>query len=312
MKIVVIGYSKIFVSVIESVLASRHELLAVFRHDRVKYSPFTLFFKDIFNPSFDLSFIKSKKIREIIATSANSNKFKEEIEKLSPDIIFVCSWSEKIKKEIFDIPKIGTINVHPSLLPKFRGPNPYAQVLFNNEKYSGVTFHFMNEFFDAGPILIQEKFEIIDSDDGSSIKNKAAALTKIMCQKILSNTHETILSPYYQDESQATYQPALTLKDAILDFNLPSHALIKKIKGLYPWAKAFVDCNGHFLEVKSYKISDNFSNLPPKSIINKQGRNFSIVTIDNKIISFYNTKLIKTFFTPSTRLFIKFVLGDKI
>ena len=312
MKVVVIGYSKMFASVIEGVLASKHELAGVMRHDRVKYSQIRLFFKDMLNPSEDISFIKSKNLYEIKVRSANSEEFKKEILRLNPDIIFVCSWSEKLKKDIFQLPKIGTINIHPSLLPKYRGPNPYAQVLFNNEKYTGVTFHLLDESFDSGPILLQKKFKILDSDDGLSLKNKAAALATVMCEEFLNCTEDSVITPQYQDEDKATYQGALTIEDAILDLNQTSNLIAKRIKGLYPWAKAYLDCNGHFLTVKDFKIEENLTNAKPRTVVSKSGRNISVATIDNKVITFIDTKLVKTLLSPSTRLFIKFRIGDKI
>ena len=312
MRIVVIGYSKMFAAIIEAVLSSEHELVGVMRHDRVKYSPFWLWIKDILNPSNDISFIKSKKLYEIKERSVNLKGFKKEILRLNPDIIFVCSWSEKIKKEIFQLPKIGTINVHPSLLPKYRGPNPYAQVLFNDEQVTGVTFHLVDEGYDSGGILIQQGFKILDSDDGISLRNKAASLASLMCKKLLENIESGIIEPDKQNENEATYQKALTLQDAILDLNQPSNIIIKRIKGLYPWAKAYIDCGKRFLIVKKYKIEENTIGAKPRSIVSKSGRNISIATFDDKIITFIDTKLVKTLFSPSTRLFIKYGLGDKI
>ena len=312
MKIVVIGYSKIFASIIDAVLASDHELVGVLRHDKIKFSPLKLWFKDLINPSSDYSFIKSKNIYEIKAHSANSDEFKKEILSLNPDIIFVCSWSEKIKKEIYELPKLGTINIHPSLLPKYRGPNPYAQVLFNDEKYTGVTFHLLSEKIDAGPILIQQDFKILDSDNGESLRNKASGLAFIICKKFLELNEIGFIIPEPQNEQDATYQPAITLKDCILDFSLPSNLIAKRIKGLYPWAKAYIDCGKRFLEVKKFEIIENTSDITPGTIVSKNGRNISISTVDNKIMTFVDTKLVKTLFYPSTRLFIKFGLGDKI
>lgn len=312
MKIVVIGYSKMFAAIVEAVLSSEHELVGVMRHERVKYNPFRLWLKDKLNPSNDISFIKSKKLYEIKQKSVNSQGFKKEILKLNPDIIFVCSWSEKIKKEIFQLPKIGMVNVHPSLLPKYRGPNPYAQVLFNNEKYTGVTFHLVDEGFDSGAILMQQDFKILDSDDGMSLRNKASALAAIMCKKFLEMFEKGVLTPESQNEKEATYQSAITPKDAILDLNLPSNLIIKRIKGLYPWAKAYLDCGKRFLQVQKYIVEENTFGTTPRTIISKSGRNISITTKDNKIITFIDTKLVKTIFSPSTRLFIKFGLGDKI
>ena len=201
---------------------------------------------------------------------------------------------------------------HPSLLPKYRGPNPYAQVLFNNEKYTGVTFHFVTEDFDKGPILMQKKIKILDSDDGASLRDKAAGLATVMCEEFLNTTKDSVITPIFQDEKEATYQPALTIKDTILDLNQPSELIAKRIKGLYPWAKAYLYCNGRFLTVKKYNITENITNAEPRSVVNKNGRNISVVTVDNKIITFIDTKLVKTIFSPSTRLFIKYKLGDKI
>ena len=312
MKIIVIGYSKMFAAIVEAVMASGHELVGVMRHDRVKYSPFRLWLKDIFNPSIDISFIKSKKLYEIKERSVNSEGFKKEVLRLNPDIIFVCSWSEKIKKEIFQLPKLGMVNVHPSLLPKYRGPNPYAQVLFNNEKVTGVTFHLVDERYDSGGILLQQELKILDSDDGMSLRNKASGLAAIMCKEFFNFVEKEVLYPEKQNEEEATYQPALTLKDAILDLNQPSNLIAKKIKGLYPWAKAYIDCGKKFLVVNKYIIEENKQNMPPRSVVSKKGRNISVATTDNKVITFIDTKLVKTLFSPSTRLFIKFGLGDKI
>ncbi|MBQ7617479.1 MAG: hypothetical protein IJS50_01260, partial [Desulfovibrio sp.] len=77
----------------------------------------------------------------------------------------------------------------------------------------------------------------LDSDDGMSLRNKAAGLATIMCEEFLNTSEEAIITPIYQTEEDATYQKALTLKDSILDLNQPSNLIIKRIKGLYPWAK---------------------------------------------------------------------------
>ena len=88
--------------------------------------------------------------------------------------------------------------------------------------------------------------------------------------------------------------------------------MTKRIKGLFPWAKAYLYCNGHFLTVRDYKIEENITNAEPRTIVAKSGREISVATVDNKVITFIDTKLVKTLLSPSTRLFIKFCLSDKI
>ncbi len=88
---------------------------------------------------------------------------------------------EKISKETFDIPKIATVNVHPSLLPKYRGPNPYMQTILHGEKCSGVTIHLMDENFDEGPILKQEKVEILEADTSKELREKNCSYCTRAC-----------------------------------------------------------------------------------------------------------------------------------
>ena len=145
-KVVIVGYGQMLYSLIEGVENSKHEILGVFRNDRIRNTPFKLFIKDIFNPSKDFTIIKSKKLYDIKAQSVNSEKFINEIKKLNPDLIIVGSWAEKFKKEILSF--VPCINFHPSLLPKYRGPNPYAQTIMRGENKSGVTVHLMSEKYE--------------------------------------------------------------------------------------------------------------------------------------------------------------------
>ena len=111
MNIVVAGYDKMLAALISGAKLKGHNILGVFRIDRVKYSKFTLFFKDIFAPSVDYSFIKSHNLYDIKAKSVNSKEFINEIKHLNPDVILVGSWSEKFGAEILNIPKYGIINI---------------------------------------------------------------------------------------------------------------------------------------------------------------------------------------------------------
>ena len=166
LKVVIIGYGEMFTNMIAGTLDAGAQIVGVLRHDRVKYIPPIRRLKEIFNPDCDYNYVRSYNLNDMKANSANSASFRKQLLKLNPDIILVASWSEKIEKATFDIPKIATINVHPSLLPKYRGPNPYMQTILHGEEKSGVTFHLMTEKFDAGAILDQRTVEISDSDTG--------------------------------------------------------------------------------------------------------------------------------------------------
>ena len=200
LKVVIIGYGEMFTNMIAGTLDSGATIVGVLRHDRVKYLPPVRRLKEIFNPDCDYNYIKSYGLHEINANSANSDSFRKQLLKLNPDIMIVASWSEKIEKATFDIPKIATINVHPSLLPKYRGPNPYMQTILHGEEKSGVTFHLMTEKFDAGAILDQRTVEISDSDTGKELKAKTVLTARgAICELLekLSEENKILIEKRY-------------------------------------------------------------------------------------------------------------------
>lgn len=312
MKIVIVGYDKMFSNLIMGTLDSKHKIVGVFRHERVLYSPFILFFKDIFASGKDLSFIKSYKLHEIKARSVNSVQFRNEILKLNPDIILVGSWSEKFKKPIIDLPKIGTINCHPSLLPKYRGPNPYMRVIMNGESETGVTFHLMDENLDSGPILLQKKIKIqqgFNGDTGESLKNKCCNLARSgICELLIAMNDEMII-PINQNKKDASYYPQISEKDILIDFEKSAVQINALMRALTPWQPAYIAHKRAFLQVGEVKFFENHTGVRTPATVVKKGRNaLWITTGDNKIAKISKLKLYGSFgqlFTPLyLRLFV--------
>ena len=124
LKVVIIGYGEMFTNLIAGALDANCEIVGVLRRETIKYHPILRQLKDVINPSLEYNYIRSYNLPEIDVSSVNTAQFKKTLLKLNPDIVLVGSWSEKFEKEIYDIPKIATINAHPSLLPQYRGPNP--------------------------------------------------------------------------------------------------------------------------------------------------------------------------------------------
>ena len=91
------------------------------------------------------------------------------VRELQPDVAIVCSFNFLLPKELYEIPKFGTINCHPSLLPDYRGANPYFHVINNNEKQTGITFHYVDETFDTGDIITQIPVDIYENDTMGSL-----------------------------------------------------------------------------------------------------------------------------------------------
>ena len=156
MKVFLIGYGRMAAKLALGVLQSGHELVGVFRADRLRHNFLDASIRDFFSNDDFYAIIKKYKIKEVNTNSVNNKRFISKIKKLEADVILVGSCGEKFGKEILKAPNVACVNVHPSLLPKYRGANPYFHTIKNGEKSSGVTFHLMNEknrqrrYFDAG------------------------------------------------------------------------------------------------------------------------------------------------------------------
>ena len=160
------------------------------------------------------------------------------IESLSPDLIVVGNFNQIIPMDIISIPKLGVINVHPSLLPKYRGATPTVWALMNNEEETGVTVHFIeNEKVDSGRIVLQAKLKIKPLDTDGSLRFRLAELS----EKVLSEAIDLIMTKDkktfpQQDESRATYYPKRALKDAEINMDREH---IQRCYGIRPEAQEF-------------------------------------------------------------------------
>lgn len=307
LKVVIIGYGEMFTNMIAGTLDSGAQIVGVLRHDRIKYLPPVRRIKEIFNPDCDYNYVKSYSLQEIKANSANSDSFRKQLIKLNPDIMIVASWSEKIDKETYDIPKIATINVHPSLLPQYRGPNPYMQTILHGEKKSGVTFHLMTDKLDAGAILDQRTVEISDSDTGKELKAKTVLTARGAVCELLEKLSEDIIFPITQNESKATYFS--TDFDNQISFSETAENISAKIRCINPWSYTYFFIDKYVFVPNPYKITimENLTgNETAGDIIDIDinDNSLTLVTGNNKLIRLGGIKLYGFF----NRLFTKFIL----
>lgn len=254
LKVIIAGYDKMLAALINGAIDNGHEVVGVIRIDRVKYNRFTLFFKDIFAPSKDYSYLKSKNIKEIKANSVNSKKFKDFVLSSKADVILVGSWSEKFSIETIELPKYGTINCHPSLLPKHRGANPYFWQIYSGDTKAGITFHFMDEKFDSGEILMQGSFDITPYMTGGILKTKTCKVAEVMVGQLLGDLEEDNIIPIKQDETKATYDK-WTSDLRVVDFSKePPFVIHNKIRGMRPFSYPLVTHNKITYRIKHSEL----------------------------------------------------------
>jgi len=141
----------------------------------------------------------------IVSISVNSPQFINKIKSLGIDLILVASCTEILKDDLIKSVKLGCVNCHPSLLPKYRGSNPFFWVLRNNEKETGVSFHLVNKTIDGGKLLLQQKIPILDSDNEESLVSKCAKLALDMMPELLIRFENNSIFSENQDENNASY-----------------------------------------------------------------------------------------------------------
>lgn len=305
MRIVIVGYGEMFDSLIAGVMESGHDLVGVFRHENVLYSPFKRFLYDIFMPSDNRLFSKALGLYDIKARSVNSNKFRNEIKKLNADIIIVGSWSEKFSTQTINTPNITCVNVHPSLLPKYRGPNPYMQVILHNEEKTGVTFHVMDVNYDTGSILHQAEILINKEETGLSLKLKCCDMARKELSNLLKSFAAKFKNRKSQNEQNSSYYPQLSVASSILDFeHETSEDISRKIRAFTPWLNCHIPYKDEFFEFKTFKILDKTVQDMPASVVGKSGNNLFIVCKDFRVIKFSGVKLKR----PILRLFSNYYI----
>ena len=305
MKIVIVGYGEMLQAIVSGVLKTKHQIVGVFRHDNVLYRTFLSRIWEKIKPSMDYNFIKNLKLYDIKVDSVNSQRFRDELKKLKADVVIVASWSEKFSMQTINMLKHGCINVHPALLPKYRGPNPYIHVIMNQETQSGVTFHQMDVNYDTGAILHQASIPVLNNDTGMSLKLRCCDLAHQEVQTFISKFKEFYANPQSQNEKEATYQNQFDLAECILNFEEETVAQIdRKIRALTPWAKTYIPYKNQFFEFENYKVYNKFSEKEPAQIIRITENSVFIVCADKNVIEFSGLKLKSPLYTLFTSLYL--------
>lgn len=181
---------------------------------------------------------------------------------LAPDLIIVVAYGQILPETILKIPPYGCINVHASLLPKYRGAAPINWAIIHGEKETGVTTMLMDKGMDTGPILLQERVSIELEDTAGSLHNKLAKLGADLLIRTLERLESGTLHPQPQDHTLATYAPLLKKEDELLNWTNSAEQIHNKVRGLNPWPGAYTLFRGKILKIwKTIPIKNHFDKI---------------------------------------------------
>ncbi|OPY68899.1 MAG: Methionyl-tRNA formyltransferase [Syntrophorhabdaceae bacterium PtaU1.Bin034] len=181
------------------------------------------------------------------------DSFKDEqakqIADFTPDLFVVASFGLIIPKWALEIPAIGPINIHPSLLPKYRGPSPLQWVIWNGETETGVTIIRMNERMDAGDILYQEKVALQPEEDAGTLSDRLSVRASEILPGVIDEVRINGIHGEPQHEDKATYTPMITKEMGRIDWHVGAPEIIRQVRAVVLWPTAFT-----FLDNKSLKV----------------------------------------------------------
>ena len=207
----------------------------------------------------------------------------ESVLDLKPDLIVTCAYGQIIPEEILNCPKLGCINVHASLLPKYRGGAPIHRAIINGEEETGITIMYMDKGMDTGNIISQESIKIEEDDNLETLSNKLSILgTKLLLEtlpSIIDGTNDSIK----QDDSLVTYGYNIKPEEEHIDFNKSSREIYNLIRGLSPVIGAYFMMDGNRVKVFKSRIgNEKYDNI---GVINKIYKNgIGISCKDGEII----------------------------
>ncbi len=162
-----------------------------------------------------------------------------------PDVIVVVAYGKILPPEVLAVPRFGCLNVHASLLPKYRGAAPVPWAIIRGERKTGVTIMHMDEGLDTGGIVAQSEVEILDDDDALSLSNMLSALgADLLLQTLDTIERDQKITSTPQDHTKATHAPLLKKSDGELDWRMTSEEIICRIHGLNPWPGCFSKAGG--------------------------------------------------------------------
>jgi len=209
------------------------------RGNKIIYSPVKQFGLDN-----DIEVIQPKRMKD--------EEVIDKIKEVNPDLIVVVAYGKILPKEIIDIPKYGIINVHSSLLPKYRGASPIHSAILNGDKESGVSIMYIEEGLDSGDVILKETCEITEDDTLGTLHDRLKELGAIGLEKALKLIEVGEVKAEKQDDSKATFVKPITKEQAKIDWNNTKEVIFNQIRGLNPFPGAYTH-NEKNENIKIYK-----------------------------------------------------------
>ena len=274
MKIVFMGTPEFSVNVLLGLLEKHEVVLVVTQPDKLVGRKQTLEYSPVKKCALEhgLNVFQPKKIKDEYQAVLDAK----------PDIIITAAFGQFIPNVILEYPEYGCINVHGSLLPKYRGGSPIQTAIINGEKETGITVMYMASKMDSGNIIAQRSIPILDTDDNGSMFNKLSVLGRDLLMEVLPSIFDKINPSIPQDEAKVTYAYNISHEQQFINWNKTSKEIVNLIRGLAPNPTALTSINGTIIKVFKAKEVSVEEQYTPGEVI-KLNKELLIATADGAV-----------------------------
>ena len=204
---------------------------------------------------------------------------------LAPDLIVTAAFGQFLPTKLLKAAKVAAVNVHASLLPKYRGGAPVHYAIMNGDKETGVSIMFMEKKMDAGDVLSQRAIPITDQDDVGSMFDKLSVVGRDLLLETLPKLLAGDITPVKQDPEQVTFAPTIKSDEERVDISLSAHLIDCKVRALRPFPTAHVYLNGVRTKLWHVTILDQQTDLKPGQLVSRDKHHLAIATGDQGVLS---------------------------
>ena len=279
MKIVFMGTPDIAVPCLQKIIDENYEILGVVTQpDKPKGR----------GKKLGMSPVKELAIENNIPVyqpvKARDKEFIDKIKSLNPDVIVVVAFGQILPKEILEIPKLGCINVHVSLLPKYRGAAPINWVIINGEEKTGVTTLYMDEGLDTGDMILKTEVNLDENITAGELHDKMMNIGAETLKETLRLIEEGNAPREVQNHEEFSYAPIMNKSLGNIDFSKSAREIHNLVRGVNPWPSAYTTYNDVIMKVWKTKVLDEKSTKDVGTIIDVSKDGIKVSTIDNVLL----------------------------
>ena len=202
----------------------------------------------------------------------------QQIIELGADIIITAAFGQILPKELLEAPRLGCINVHASLLPKYRGGAPIHQAIIDGQATTGVTIMYMAEKLDAGDIISQSEIMIEDEDHTGSLFDKLSEVGRALLKETLPSIVDGTNARLPQDESQVTYASNISREQERIDWTKDARTIYNQVRGLHPWPVAYTTLEGATVKIWWAQVGQTANDREPGEVVAIHKDHFEIAT----------------------------------